>query len=63
MSENVFSPSLRIMVASTVYGFQDQIEQICSVLQVYGYEVWNSTSENHTCASWSFTYRELPKGR
>lgn len=33
---------LKIMVASTVYGFQDQIEQICGTLTGYGYEVWNS---------------------
>ena len=33
---------LKIMVASTVYGFQDQIEQICATLIGYGYEVWNS---------------------
>lgn len=33
---------LKIMVASTVYGFQDQIEQICASLSGYGYEVWNS---------------------
>lgn len=33
---------LKIMVASTVYGFQDQIEQICATLSGYGYEVWNS---------------------
>ncbi len=30
------------MVASTVYGFQDQLEQICATLSGYGYEVWNS---------------------
>lgn len=33
---------LRIMVASTVYGFQDQLEQICATLSGYGFEVWNS---------------------
>lgn len=33
---------IRIMVASTVFGFEDQIEQICSTLQGYGYEVWSS---------------------
>jgi len=42
MSKKVLKSKLRIMVASTVYGFKDQIEQICSVLQGYGYEVWNS---------------------
>lgn len=30
------------MVASTIYGFEDQLDQICSILQGYGYEVWNS---------------------
>lgn len=37
-------PKLRIMVASTIYGFEDQLEQICSTLKspAYGYEVWNS---------------------
>ena len=34
--------TLKIMVASTVYGFQDHIEQICAALMGYGYEVWNS---------------------
>lgn len=33
---------LKIMLASTVYGFQDQIEQICGTLTGYGFEVWNS---------------------
>lgn len=33
---------LKIMVASTIYGFEDQIEQICATLQSYNYEVWNS---------------------
>ncbi len=35
-------PKLKIMVASTVHGFEDQLEQVCSTLQAYGYEVWNS---------------------
>lgn len=35
-------PKLKIMVASTIYGFEDQLVQICSVLQGFGYEVWNS---------------------
>ena len=30
------------MVASTIFGFEDQLEQVCSTLQGYGYEVWNS---------------------
>lgn len=34
---------LKIMVASTIYGFSDQIEQICAMINSYnGYEVWNS---------------------
>ncbi len=33
---------LRIAVVSTNYGFEDQLEQVCSTLQGYGYEVWNS---------------------
>ncbi|MBI1851995.1 MAG: DUF4062 domain-containing protein [Planctomycetes bacterium] len=30
------------MVASTVYGFEDQLNQICSTLDQFGYDVWNS---------------------
>jgi Domain of unknown function (DUF4062) len=33
---------LRIMVASSVYGFEDQLNQICATLTGFGYEVWNS---------------------
>lgn len=33
---------LKIMVASTIYGFEDQLEQICATLKVYGYDVLNS---------------------
>jgi len=33
---------LKIIVVSSVYGFQDQIEQICATLMGYGFEVWNS---------------------
>ena len=36
------SRKLRLMVASTVYHFEDQIVQICGVLSGFGYEVWNS---------------------
>ncbi len=36
------SPKLKLMVASTVYGFQTELEQICGVLSGYGYEIWNS---------------------
>lgn len=35
-------PKLRLMVASTIYYFEDQIVQICGVLSGFGYEVWNS---------------------
>lgn len=33
---------LKVFVASTVYGFEDQLEQICAVLAGFGYEVYNS---------------------
>jgi hypothetical protein len=42
MSKAVSIQRLKIMVASSIYGFEDQLEQICSTLQGYGYEVWNS---------------------
>jgi hypothetical protein len=35
-------PKIKIMVASTIYHFKSEIEQICSVLDGYGYKVWNS---------------------
>ena len=35
-------PKLKIMVASTIYGFEDQLNQICAALKVYGYQVLNS---------------------
>ena len=35
-------PQLNLMVASTIYHFEDQIRQICAVLTGYGYTVWNS---------------------
>lgn len=35
-------PKLKLMVASTVYHFEDQLRQICAVLNGFGYEVWNS---------------------
>ena len=35
-------PKLKLMVASTVYHFEDQLDQICAVLAGYGYTVWNS---------------------
>src|SRR5271165_3387973 len=33
---------LNLMVASTVYNFEDQLRQVCATLQGYGYQVWNS---------------------
>lgn len=33
---------LRLMVASSVYGFETELDQICAVLSTYGYSVWNS---------------------
>lgn len=33
---------IKIMVASTVYNFEDQILQIYAVLNGFGYDVWNS---------------------
>lgn len=33
---------LKLMVASTVYHFEDQLRQICRTLESLGYEVWNS---------------------
>lgn len=35
-------PKLKLMVASTVYHFEDHLKQICGVLNGFGYEVWNS---------------------
>jgi len=35
-------PKLKIMVASTVHHFEDQLKKICAVLSGFGYEVWNS---------------------
>jgi len=42
MSKKEPLPKLKIMVASTIHGFEDQLEQICATLKAYGYEVWNS---------------------
>jgi hypothetical protein len=36
------SAPLRVMVASSVYGFEDSLKQICAILQSYGYDVLNS---------------------
>ena len=42
MAKKISAPKLKIMVASTIYGFEDQLEQICATLRIYNYEVWNS---------------------
>ncbi len=42
MHETDTSQPLRIMVASSVYGFQTELEQLCAMLDAYGYTVWNS---------------------
>ena len=36
------SDKLKIMVASTVHGYEDQVERVCVVLDQYGYDVLNS---------------------
>lgn len=33
---------LKIMIASTVYGFETEVSQLCGVLNSFGYEVLNS---------------------
>lgn len=35
-------PPLRVMVASSVYGFEDELGQIVAMLRTYGDTVWNS---------------------
>jgi hypothetical protein len=35
-------PKIKIMVASSIYGFEDQLDQICATLAGYGYEVLSS---------------------
>lgn len=42
MAKRVSIPKLKVMVASTIFGYEDQLEQICATLQGYKYEVWNS---------------------
>lgn len=42
MSDVKPDKKLKLMVSSTVYGFEDQLSQICSILKGYDYEVWNS---------------------
>lgn len=36
------NPKLKMMVASTVYHFEDHLRQICAVLSGFGYDVLNS---------------------
>ena len=36
------SSKIKVMVGSTVYGFQDHLMAICSQLETYGYNVMNS---------------------
>lgn len=42
MAKKVAVAKIKVMVASTIYGYEDQLEQICATLKGYGYEVWNS---------------------
>lgn len=35
-------PRLKVMVSSTVYGVEDELERIYSKLTSFGYEVWMS---------------------
>ena len=35
-------PKIKIMVASSIYGFEDQLDQICATLAGYGYDVLSS---------------------
>lgn len=42
MAKKAAVAKIKVMVASTIYGYEDQLEQICATLQGYGYEVWNS---------------------
>lgn len=36
------SPKIKVMVSSTVYGFEDKMTKVCATLEGYGYEVLNS---------------------
>lgn len=42
MSDGISPEPVRLMVASSVYGFESDLDQICGVLQAYGYTVLNS---------------------
>lgn len=36
------TPTPNIMPSTSVYGFENEISQICALLKVLGYNVWNS---------------------
>ena len=36
------NPTPNIMLSTSVYGFENEISQICALLKVLGYNVWNS---------------------
>lgn len=36
------NPKPNIMLSTSVYGFENEISQICALLKVLGYNVWNS---------------------
>ncbi len=40
MKQKKYNP--KIMVSSSVYGFENDLKQICALLRTMGYEVWNS---------------------
>ena len=40
MRQKKYKP--KIMVSSSVYGFENELTQICALLKKMGYEVWNS---------------------
>lgn len=40
MKQKKYKP--KIMVSSSVYGFENELNQICALLKKMGYEVWNS---------------------
>lgn len=42
MSKKIGRSKLKIMVASTVHGFTENLELVCAALTGYGYEVWCS---------------------
>jgi len=36
------NPTPNIMLSTSVYGFENEISQICALLKDLGYNVWNS---------------------